>query len=63
MTYLYDCDNCGKIEVEQRISDEALDMCPSCGLGGVDRVPFTGKEANGAFEIKGFSYKNGYGLE
>lgn len=28
--YDYRCKNCGKFEVKQKISDEALKECPSC---------------------------------
>lgn len=59
MTYKYDCKACGKLEVEQKISEDPLGECPRCG-GPCKRVPFTGDEANGAFKINGLSYKNGY---
>ena len=28
--YEYSCENCGKIEVLQKISDEPLQKCPNC---------------------------------
>ncbi|NLU49157.1 MAG: zinc ribbon domain-containing protein [Syntrophomonadaceae bacterium] len=29
-TYLYECPKCGKFDKFQRISDPALDECPTC---------------------------------
>lgn len=31
-TYEYKCQKCGRFEVEQRITEAALDACPTCGL-------------------------------
>lgn len=36
-TYEYKCAACGVVEVEQRITDAALDSCPRCG-GPVERM-------------------------
>ena len=36
-TYLYECENCGRFEEFQNISDEALDECPDCS-GDVKRI-------------------------
>jgi len=36
-TYEYACAKCGRFEVSQRISDEALATCPTCG-GSVKRL-------------------------
>lgn len=30
-TYEYRCPNCGKFEVEQKITDDPLKTCPTCG--------------------------------
>jgi len=30
-TYLYECDECGRFEEFQNITDDALEECPSCG--------------------------------
>ncbi len=30
-TYEYKCPKCGHFEVEQRITDDALTSCPTCG--------------------------------
>lgn len=59
MTYKYRCDLEHEVEVEQKISEEPLSECPKCGVV-CKRVPIVGEDANGAFSIKGFSYKNGY---
>lgn len=29
-TYVYECAQCGEFELEQSISDSALDRCPTC---------------------------------
>lgn len=31
MKYEYKCIKCGVIEVDQRMVDDALDVCPKCG--------------------------------
>ncbi len=36
-TYLYECDECGRFEEFQNITDDALEECPSCG-GEVKRI-------------------------
>lgn len=38
MTYDYECERCGTIEVEQRICDEPLSRCPLCTIGTVKRL-------------------------
>jgi len=30
LTYTYSCPHCGEFETQQRMSDEALKVCPSC---------------------------------
>ncbi|MFW6381012.1 MAG: FmdB family zinc ribbon protein [Bacillota bacterium] len=30
-TYLYECENCGRFEEFQKISEPALEECPECG--------------------------------
>ena len=30
-TYLYECEDCGRFEEIQKISDDALKECPDCG--------------------------------
>ncbi|MBO8125806.1 MAG: zinc ribbon domain-containing protein [Firmicutes bacterium] len=34
-TYEYNCPNCGKFDVFQKISDDALKTCPTCGANVV----------------------------
>lgn len=47
-TYLYECDNCGRFEEFQKITDEPLAECPECGspvkriIGGAPGVIFKG---------------------
>ncbi len=36
-TYDYRCVNCGAFEVKQRITEDALPACPTCG-GEVHRI-------------------------
>jgi putative FmdB family regulatory protein len=36
-TYEYRCTNCGEFEVEQRMTDDPLAACPSCG-GAVKKL-------------------------
>ncbi len=36
-TYLYECENCGRFEEFQKITDEPLAECPDCG-GDVKRI-------------------------
>lgn len=59
MTYRYKCELNHVIDVNQKISEEPLSECAKCG-SVCKRIPFTGDDANGAFEVKGFAYKNGY---
>lgn len=30
-TYLYECENCGRFEEFQKITDDPLQKCPKCG--------------------------------
>ncbi len=32
-TYLYECEECGRFEKLQKISDDPLEECPECGAG------------------------------
>lgn len=59
MTYKYLREDGTEFYVDHKITDDALEKCPVTGQA-CRRVPLTGKDANGAFSIKGFSYKNGY---
>ena len=36
-TYDYRCENCGKFEKVQKISEDAITICPQCG-GEVERL-------------------------
>ena len=36
-TYLYECENCGRFEKMQKISEDALEKCPECG-GEVKKI-------------------------
>ncbi|SFL39156.1 FmdB family zinc ribbon protein [Halanaerobium salsuginis] len=36
-TYLYECENCGRFEEFQNITDDALEKCPKCD-GKVKRI-------------------------
>jgi putative FmdB family regulatory protein len=47
-TYLYECRSCGEFEMQQAISEPALEICPTC-KGGVRRVIVGGT----GFIIKG----------
>jgi putative FmdB family regulatory protein len=38
MTYEYKCDNCGKFEVIQKITDDRLKRCPRCGGNEIKRL-------------------------
>ncbi len=38
-TYDYTCQCCGKMEVSQKISEEALKNCPQCGSETLKRGP------------------------
>ncbi len=37
MLYVYECENCGEFEAEQRMSDPKLSACPECS-GEVQRL-------------------------
>jgi putative FmdB family regulatory protein len=54
-TYTYECSKCGEFEVEQSISEAALDYCPRCH-GTVKRL-ITG---GGGFILKGSSSPRTY---
>ncbi|MTI59724.1 MAG: FmdB family transcriptional regulator [Firmicutes bacterium] len=36
-TYLYECENCGRFEEFQKITEEPLETCPKCD-GAVKRI-------------------------
>jgi putative FmdB family regulatory protein len=36
-TYVYECEKCGELELEQSIKDPVLTCCPKCG-GKVRRI-------------------------
>lgn len=38
-TYVYRCPSCGQMEVQQKMSEDALEVCPLCHRGGIHRVP------------------------
>ena len=52
--YEYKCENCGKFDKMQKISEPALDTCPECA-GKVQRV--ISKNVGVVFKGSGF-YKN-----
>jgi putative FmdB family regulatory protein len=31
MTYIYECSNCGRFELQQSIKDSPIEVCPTCG--------------------------------
>lgn len=31
MTYIYECSNCGRFELQQSIKDSPIEICPTCG--------------------------------
>ena len=54
-TYDYHCDKCGNFEFVQKITDDALKTCPTCG-GAVKRLV-----SAAAFHLKGSGwYKTDY---
>ncbi|MBL7661295.1 zinc ribbon domain-containing protein [bacterium] len=54
-TYEYRCDKCGEFEFVQKISEDALKTCPTCGAK-VERLL-----SGGAFHLKGSGwYKTDY---
>jgi len=57
-TYTYRCDACGKgFEREQRISEDPIKKCPSCGKPKARRMI-----SGGNFILKGGGwYSDGYG--
>ncbi|NLG85550.1 MAG: hypothetical protein GX493_13345 [Firmicutes bacterium] len=50
-TYEYECSKCGRFEVFQRISEDPLSACPTCG-GSVKRL--IGGSAGIIFKGSGF---------
>ena len=36
--YDYNCDNCGEMEIEQKMSEEPLVKCPHCGKIGIRKM-------------------------
>lgn len=56
-TYTYECSSCGRFEKAQKITDDPLSECPSCGAKGVRRLL-----SAPAFHLKGSGwYKTDYG--
>lgn len=49
--YDYRCENCGKFEIKQRITEDPLTSCPTCG-GKVERL--IGKNIGIVFKGSGF---------
>ncbi|SHG51606.1 putative regulatory protein, FmdB family [Thermosyntropha lipolytica DSM 11003] len=49
--YDYRCENCGKFEIKQRITEDPLASCPTCG-GKVERL--IGKNIGIVFKGSGF---------
>ena len=58
--YDYRCDACGhKFDELQKVSDEPIRLCPSCGEEKARRVV-----SNSSFQLKGSGwYKDHYGLK
>jgi len=54
--YEYECVECGKIEVEQKITDSILEKCPICASKITKLI-----SSNTSFQLKGSGwYKDGY---
>jgi putative FmdB family regulatory protein len=51
LIYTYDCEKCGRFEYEQRIVDDPLSSCPTCG-SKVTKIITGG--AGIVFKAKGF---------
>lgn len=51
-TYEYKCENCGYFELKQRITEDALTICPDCG-GKVQRL--ISKNIGVVFKGSGFN--------
>lgn len=51
-TYEYRCENCGYFELKQRITEDALTICPDCG-GKVQRL--ISKNIGVVFKGSGFN--------
>jgi putative FmdB family regulatory protein len=55
-TFVYECQKCGEIEVEQRVGDEALTCHASCGSPMMRVIP-----SRMTFQLKGAGwYADGY---
>ncbi len=57
-TYEYRCENCGRYELEQKITENALEVCPKCG-GKTQRL--ISRNGNIIFKGSGFhvtDYRN-----
>ncbi len=50
-TYLYKCGKCGEFEAEQKITEEPLSKCPTCGKK-VERLI----AGSGGFVLKGSNW-------
>jgi len=51
-TYEYECKQCGVFEVEQRITEDALKVCPTCAEKG-KKEPVSRLISAPAFHLKG----------
>lgn len=49
--YDYKCENCGRFELKQRITEDAITSCPTCG-GKVERL--IGRNVGIVFKGSGF---------
>ena len=58
--YEYDCPECGRFEVIQKISDKALKTCPQCAERG-EKIKIERAVSAAAFHLKGSGwYKTDY---
>jgi len=53
-TYTYKCNNCGKFDYKQPMSDPALTMCPTCE-SGVQKV-FSAPNVTGKAPERSMTY-------
>jgi putative FmdB family regulatory protein len=51
--YEYNCPKCGLLEIEQKITEEALKICPVCGKEHIER-----QISNTSFRLKGAGWFN-----
>jgi putative FmdB family regulatory protein len=51
-TYAYECKECGEFESEQKITEQPLEKCPTCGGRGVKRLI----AGSGGFVLKGSNW-------